>query len=279
MMRAEAIIQQDIRDVIFSTISDRQYTAHLLTERQGVIAGVKRLQTFLTDNNISAELRVVEGEQVAAGQVLTVIIGTPKQIAVAEEFVVGFLAKPSGLATAARRAVEAAGPGLNIVCGAWKKMPHEIKHIVREAVAAGGAWFRITNEPFLYLDKNFVRMLGGVEATLKSVSHITDKVKAIQIKGETGDVGAEALAAFHWGAGILMVDTGRQEDVAIVNRVLTAAGCRDKVKLAFAKGVKIEDIAGLQGHGIDMLDIGAAILDAPLLDMKLEVQGWVNHGA
>lgn len=278
-MRAEAIIQQDIRDVIFSTISDRQYTAHLLTERQGVIAGVKRLQTFLTDNNISAELRVVEGEQVAAGQVLAVITGTPKQIAVAEEFVVGFLAKPSGLATAARRAVEAAGPGLNIVCGAWKKMPHEIKHIVREAVAAGGAWFRITNEPFLYLDKNFVRMLGGVEATLKSVSHITDKVKAIQIKGETGDVGAEALAAFHWGAGILMVDTGRQADVAIVNRVLTAAGCRDKVKLAFAKGVKIEDIAGLQGHGIDMLDIGAAILDAPLLDMKLEVQGWVNHGA
>lgn len=278
-MRAEAIIQQDIRDVIFSTISDRQYTAHLLTERQGVIAGVKRLQTFLTDNNISAELRVVEGEQVAAGQVLAVITGTPKQIAVAEEFVVGFLAKPSGLATAARRAVEAAGPGLHIVCGAWKKMPHEIKHIVREAVAAGGAWFRITNEPFLYLDKNFVRMLGGVEATLKSVSHITDKVKAIQIKGETGDVGAEALAAFHWGAGILMVDTGRQEDVAIVNRVLTAAGCRGKVKLAFAKGVKIEDIAGLQGHGIDMLDIGAAILDAPLLDMKLEVQGWVNHGA
>ncbi len=196
-----------------------------------------------------------------------------KQIAVAEEFIVGFLAKPSGLATAVRRAVEAAGPDMNIVCGAWKKMPHEIKHIVREAVTIGGGLFRITDQPFLYLDKNFVRMLGGVEATLKSVSNITDKIKAIQIKGETGNIGAEALAAYNLGAGILMVDTGRQEDVAIVNQVLTEAGCRHKIKLAFAKGIQIEDITTLLGHGIDVLEIGAAIRDAPLLDMKLEVQG------
>lgn len=273
MMQAKAIIEQDIRDVIFATICDRQYTAHLLTEGQGVIAGVKRLQAFLADHNISADIRVADGEQVAAEQVIAVITGTPKQIAVAEEFVVGFLAKPSGLATAARRAVEAAGPNINIVCGAWKKMPHEIKHIVREAVAAGGALFRITDQPFLYLDKNFVRMLGGVEATLQSVSSITDKVKAIQVKGETGNIGAEALAAYNWGAGIIMVDTGRQEDVAIVNRVLTEAGCRERVKLAFAKGVKIEDITSLLGYGIDILDIGAAILDAPLLDLKLDIQG------
>lgn len=273
MMQAEAIIQQDIRDIIFASICDRQYTAHLLTERQGVIAGVKRLQTFLADNKILADIQIADGEQVAAGQVIVSITGTPKQIAVAEEFIVGFLAKPSGLATAVRRAVEAAGPDMNIVCGAWKKMPHEIKHIVREAVTIGGGLFRITDQPFLYLDKNFVRMLGGVEATLKSVSNITDKIKAIQIKGETGNIGAEALAAYNLGAGILMVDTGRQEDVAIVNQVLTEAGCRHKIKLAFAKGIQIEDITTLLGHGIDVLDIGAAILDAPLLDMKLEVQG------
>lgn len=272
-MQAQAIKEQDIRDVIFATIGNRQYDAHLVTERQGVIAGVKRLQAFLTENGITADIRVSDGEQVSAQQVVAVITGTPKQLAVAEEYVVGFLAKPSGLATAARQAVEAAGPDINIVCGAWKKMPHEIKYIVREAVAAGGALFRITDQPFLYLDKNFIRMLGGVEATLKAVDGITDKVKAIQIKGESGDIGAEALAAVTWGAGILMVDTGRQEDVAVVNKVLAAAGCRDKVKLAFAKGVKIEDIVTLQGHGIDILDIGAAILDAPLLDMKLEVQG------
>lgn len=272
-MQAGAIVQQDIRDIIFAAISERQYTAHLITERQGVIAGVKRLQTFLADNKIAADIRVADGEQVAAGAVLAAITGTAKQIAVAEEFVVGFLAKPSGIATVARRAVEAAGPGIEIVCGAWKKMPPEIKQIVRDAVATGGASFRITDQPFLYLDKNFVRMLGGVEATLKAVAPITDKLKAIQIKGESGNIGAEALAAVNGGAGILMVDTGRPEDVAIVNRVLNNAGCRNKVKLAFAKGIKIEAIAALLGHGIDILDIGTGILDAPLLDMKLEVQG------
>lgn len=271
-MQAGAMIQQDIRDIIFAAINEKQFTAHLLTEGAGVIAGVKRLQAFLAENKIDADIRVVDGQQIAAGAVVATFSGTPKQIAVAEEFVVGFLAKPSGIATAARRAVDAAGPEIRIVCGAWKKMPPEIKYIVREAVATGGAFFRITDQPFLYLDKNFVRMLGGVEATLRAVAGITDKAKSIQIKGETGDIGAEALAAVNWGANILMVDTGRQEDVAIVNQVLDQAGCRNKVKLAFAKGVKIEGIKTLLGHGIDILDIGTGILDAPMLDMKLEVQ-------
>ena len=39
-----------------------------------------------------------------------------------------------------------------------------------------------------------------------------------------------------------------------------------------AQGIQVDDIVKLKGKGIDILDIGVAILDAPLLDMRLEVR-------
>lgn len=272
MLTATSMQQQDIRDVIFAEIKEKNFSAHLIAERAGVLSGVSRLKAFLSENRIAADVRVADGGVVAAGEIIAVLTGTPKQLAVAEEFVIGFLAKPSGIATAARQAVAKAGPTMSVACGAWKKMPPELKHIVREAVAAGGASFRITDQPFLYLDKNFVRMLGGIEATLSVVAGINDKQKAIQVKGESGNIEDEALAAVRGGAHIIMIDTGRLEDVAAVNRVLAEVGQRAAVKIAFAKGVKVEALPSFIGLGIDIIDIGASIIDAPLLDMKLDVQ-------
>ena len=116
-------------------------------------------------------------------------------------------------------------------------------------------------------------MLGGIEATLGAVAQLNDKVKCIQIKGQFAAVADEALAAFGGGADIIMVDTDKLADVAAVNSALTAAGCRSKVKVAFASGIHLEDIPNLRDKGIDILDIGVAIIDAPLLDMKFEVRG------
>jgi len=44
-------------------------------------------------------------------------------MAAAEEELIGWLSKASGIATAARRARRTAGKDLKVVSGAWKKMP------------------------------------------------------------------------------------------------------------------------------------------------------------
>jgi len=225
----------------------------------------------LVEAGISAELLLADSDEVKAGSVVARIGGTAKQIAVAEEFAIGKLAKSSGIASAARRAVQLAGDEMKIVCGAWKKMPAEIKSIVREAVVCGGAAFRITDQPFLYLDKNFVRMLGGIAATLNAVASVRDKLKVIQLKGESASVAQEAVTAVTHGAEILMIDTGLLADFEAARRALEAIGLRQQVKLAFAKGVRLQDIPAMKRHGIDILDIGSEIVDAPLLDMKLDV--------
>ncbi len=272
-MQKESQPQQDIRDTIFASISTKLYTACILTERAGVVAGTVHLDARLKELGVKTDIRVADGEKIEAGVVVAQLTGTPKGLAMAEEIAIGMLAKPSGIATAARRAVELSGPDIKIVSGAWKKMPPEIKWLVREAVVAGKASFRIADPPFLYLDKNFIRMLGGIEETLAAVASIPDTLKVIQIKGEYGDIAGEAITAAHGGAGIIMVDTGSLDDLETVQSALTATRLRQKVRLAFAKGIKIEDIPSLKGKGIDILDIGMSIIDAPLLDMKMDVTG------
>lgn len=259
----------DIRDLIFASICSQQYTARLVVEREGVISGISRLEQSLREQNIKYQLLKHDGEAVRAGEVIVTITGTPKQIAMAEEFVIGMLSKPSGIATAAATAVALAGR-VRIVSGAWKKMPPELKVIVRQAVRDGGAYFRISDQPFLYLDKNFVRMLGGIKATLQAVKDCPE-IKAIQLKGEDGSLAEEALTAATYGAGVIMVDTGNVCDIRQVSQTLKAAGLRDKVELAFAKGIDFVDISNLVKEDIDSLDIGMRIIDAPLLDMKLDV--------
>lgn len=261
----------DIRDTIFASVRDKIFTARLTAEQNGVVSGSKRLQTVLAEQRLQYQLHKQDNDTVAAGEVILTLTGTPKEIAVAEEFAIGMLSKPSGIATAARKAVASAG-SLRIVSGAWKKMPPEIKQLVREAVQHGGAQFRIVDVPFLYLDKNFVRMLGGIKATLAAVS-ARPELKVLQLKGESGDIAAEAVLAAECGAGVIMVDTGNVEDLRRVSAGLRTTGWRSKVQLAFAKGISLQHIGSLQAEDIDILDIGMEIIDAPLLDMKLDVVG------
>jgi nicotinate-nucleotide pyrophosphorylase (carboxylating) len=81
----------------------------------------------------------------------------------------------------------------------------------------------------------------------------------------------ESKVAVRYGANILMIDTGQKGDIATVSRTLRKAGLRSKVKLAYAGNIELHDIPKLHKEDIDMIDIGRAIIDAPLLDMRLEV--------
>jgi len=45
-------------------------------------------------------------------------------------------------------------------------MPIGLKANISSAVAAGGAAIRIRGTPFVYLDKNYIKMLGGISAGL-----------------------------------------------------------------------------------------------------------------
>jgi nicotinate-nucleotide pyrophosphorylase (carboxylating) len=93
----------------------------------------------------------------------------------------------------------------------------------------------------------------------------------VQIKGRYADVAREAHEAVAHGADIVFIDTGRIADVSTVKERLIGLGLRDSVRLAFGGGVALEDVDALSALGVDILDVGRPIVDAPLLDMRFEV--------
>ena len=262
---------EDIRDLIFQQLRGRRYRAVLTPERDGILSGVE--DAAETAKTIGVEWKCLseEGGRLKKGEPFAEIIAAPTQMAIAEEQVIGTLAKASGIATAAAAAVAAAQGQVGIVSGSWKKMPPVLKTMVRRAIATGGASFRICQPPMVYIDKNFIRMLGSIPAALTAVAPLKDSTKIIQIKGLACTVEEETRQALAGGADILMVDTGDLADLAACMAELERQQAKDRVKVAFAGGVKIAQIPEMAARGIDLLCIGKEIVDAGLLDMKLDV--------
>lgn len=261
----------DIRNVLFRDIQDKQYRAILTAERSGVLSGTGAAYACAQELGFTLKLCKAEGEELSHGECFGNFLATPKQIALAEERLIGTLAKASGIATAARTAVHLAGEKMKIVSGSWKKMPPEIKALVRTATASGGAAFRICQPPMVYLDKNFIRMLGSIPAALAACEELPGFVRVIQIRGISAGIEEETLQALKGGAAILMVDTGNLFDLERCVKTLESCGGRKMVQVAFAGNVSLTDIPDLAGRDIDILCIGKEIVDAGLLDMKLDV--------
>lgn len=151
------------------------HTAHVTTARRGIVAGRIFAAATLADLGILPDFLVDEGAAVSPGDLIASFGGNAKQMALAEERVIGAMAKFSGIATAAWRA-----PAL--AQGRWSGTRS----------SSGGASPRLLDVPFL-------------------------------------------------------------------------------TKVAFGDGVSVEDVPRCVDAGIDLLCMGRAIVDAPLMDMRLDI--------
>ncbi len=244
--------------------------AVLHSEQDGWVAGISFAGNTLREREVEGEWRKENGDPVKAGEEIARFHGTAESILRLENCIIGFISKPSGIAVAAKRALAAAEGRIRVVSGGWKKLPWPMREIIREALSTAGLPTRILDPPFLYLDKNYVRLFGGIRETLEAFSsHPAPKV--IQVRGEFAPIREEAREAMWRGARIIMVDTGCCDDLDEVIRVVREENASSRVQTAFAGRIKIEEIPSLIERGVDILDIGAAILDAPWLEMRYDV--------
>jgi nicotinate-nucleotide pyrophosphorylase (carboxylating) len=260
----------DVRAHLFEGI-DREFTFVITANQKGVFAGTGKLLKAAEEIRLKNTWVAADGMPLGEKTAVFKASGDPIQVTLAEERLLGIIGKPSGVATAARKMVEAAGGRVKVVCGAWKKAFPENKDELRQAIAIGGAGIRIAEEPFVYLDKNYTRMLGGIGRAVKRALTLPGKTVVIQLRGEFGPIADEANEAVEAGAGILMVDTGRIVDLQAVVKAGADGNWRKRVKIAFAGGVTEEKLSALIETGADIVDVGRAIIDAPLLDFRLDI--------
>jgi nicotinate-nucleotide pyrophosphorylase (carboxylating) len=258
--------EPDIRDLIFLKVKGMKFLAEITSQGYGILSGIQWLQGACKNLGIDLEERKKNGKKVRPSDVIAVLRGNPKQMEL-----IGWIAKSSGIATAARKAKATAGKRLKVVSGAWKKMPFPIKDLIRQAILDGGIYYRISEKPFIYLDKNYVKILGGVKEALLSVKNSKHVTKIIQLKSKGKRLCQEALVASQLGVHVIMIDTGQKDDIKMVDLVLRKQRLRRRVKIAFGGNIKIEDLKKLGKFPVDIVDIGKAVVDAPLLDMRMDI--------
>lgn len=260
----------NIPEILLATVLKRRIRAEITVNEPGVMHGIELLVQKARDLGLEATAHVNSGASLTSGQKIASLQGDPVRIITGEDHLLSPISKASGIATMARKAVEQAGR-IRVVSGGWKKIPQEMKEIARAALQSGGVGMRILDQPFLYLDKNYLRVFGSVNALLKAAAALPDRAVSVQIRGETAPIGDEAVEAAFVGAKVIMVDTGKIADLRTCSKQLKDTNLRDRVKLAFAGEVRVADLPALRREDIDIVDIGKAILDAPLLDFRYDV--------
>jgi nicotinate-nucleotide pyrophosphorylase (carboxylating) len=93
----------------------------------------------------------------------------------------------------------------------------------------------------------------------------------VQLRGEGGSIADEAEAASSEGAEMLMVDTGRVADLLAVAERVRSRVERHEVQLSFGGGVRAANLESVIDAGAHVIDVGRAILDAPMVDFRLDV--------
>lgn len=262
----------DIRDTLFSQISEEQFTAEILPEQNGIVSGVEKALHKAGQLGVRVIQKTAEGEEVVSGQPVLTIEGTPKQLALAEEELIGTMAKASGIASAAKAFCERAEGRFRVVSGAWKKVNLEVKDTFRKAIVTGGCGCRILDEPMVYIDKNYVIMLGGIRKALMTLDRMPElkgRKKVIQVKGTISGLGLECWTAAEYGADVIYVDTGCVKDMEEVQESMQYM--QRVPMIAFGGGITLETVEELKKYPVDIIGVGRAIIDAPMLDMKMDV--------
>jgi len=235
-----------------------------LMKGDGVVAGLD--VAFETFRQVDPAVRWVahrsDGDACGAGDEIAEITGTARALLVGERTALNFLQRLSGIATRARRFVDAAGGRITILD--TRKTTPTLRGLEKYAVRAGGASnHRAGLFDAILIKDNHVRLAGGVRAAVaRARAHCPDL--PIEIEAETLAQVEEALAA---GAETILVDNMSTERIRDA-----VALARHRAKIEISGGVTLERIPELAATGADAVSVGALTHSAPAIDISFEIE-------
>ncbi|MGF7396457.1 nicotinate-nucleotide pyrophosphorylase [Thermoanaerobacterium thermosaccharolyticum] len=267
----------ELRDYLFLPLKNKNFYFSITSEENGMFAGADKVREMANELGLKVVYLAKDGTVINKGSTVFEAYGTASAVINAEEILLGLIGKPSGVATASLKFYNKADGRIKVVCGAWKKVLPEIRPLLRHSIALGGCSIRMCDEPFIYLDKNYIRLFGNIgDAVKRARGYDPTRLIVAQLRGENIPINKEAEEAYKAGAKILMIDTGNLMDLKLALDEAKNNNWRESVEFAFAGGIKIDMIDEIIDTGADIIDVGRSIIDAPMLDFKLDVKSVVE---
>jgi len=243
---------------------DLQARGVFLVKANCIVAGLEvAFETFrLIEPSTRVEAKKRDGDACAAREEIATVFASARTLLVGERTALNFLQRLSGIATRARRFVDAAGGRITILD--TRKTTPTLRVLEKYAVRAGGATNHRTGlYDAILIKDNHIRLAGGVFAAVARARVHRSRMPG-EIEAETLAQVDEALAA---GADMILVDN---MPTAAIREAVARAGGRAKIEIS--GGVTLERIPELAGTGADFVSAGALTHSAPAVDISFEIE-------
>jgi nicotinate-nucleotide pyrophosphorylase (carboxylating) len=240
--------------------------AILLAKGNGVVAGLPVFsRVFATVSGaITVGARFCDGDHVRRGTVVAQATGPARALLAGERVALNLLSRLSGIATATRTLVDAAGDCGPVVLDTRKTTPG-MRHLERYAVRVGGAAnHRFDLSEMVLIKDNHLALVGSVGAAVRLARDHSPKGMMIEVEVKDLAELKEAIAA---GADRIMLDN--MDLPTIRKAVKVAAGT---VPLEVSGGVTEATVRALARSGVAYVSSGALTHSAPAMDYSLEME-------
>lgn len=244
--------------------SARRARGTIVAKSECVIAGLDvAAEAFRQlDPLVSFDVHRPDGSRCVHGDVVAEIRGTAGPMLTAERTALNLLQRLTGIATLARRYVEAAN-GTTTILDTRKTTP-ALRALEKYAVRAGGA----TNHRFglddaILIKDNHIRLAGGVKAALDRM-RAARKDMPIEIEVQSLEQLDEVLGE---GVDIILLDNFSTEQIHEAMKRI-----RGRAKVEISGGITLQRIPELAATGADYVSVGALTHSAPAADLSLEIE-------
>jgi nicotinate-nucleotide pyrophosphorylase (carboxylating) len=239
--------------------------AALVARVPGVVAGLDlaALAFELVEPGLRFTPEIIEGQRVAAGQVIATITGPAAGLLTAERVALNFLGHLSGIATATRGIADAiAHTNCRVAC--TRKTTPGLRFVEKYAVrCGGGANHRFGLDDAILIKDNHIALAGGVRAALaRARAHAGHLVKIeIEVDSlaqleEVMSIGADAVLLDNMAPDML-----RQAVALVGRRAWTEA----------SGGITPETAPAVAETGVDLISVGWLTHSVRTLDIGLDI--------
>jgi nicotinate-nucleotide pyrophosphorylase (carboxylating) len=267
-------IQDVIRRALAEDIGGGDVTSHVcvpaeceahgtfLAREQQIVAGIELLPLIYEMRGGVEELCILKlsGASADEGQALATVHGHARVLLECERVALNFLQRLGGIATLARRYMDAvAGTGCKVLD--TRKTTPGLRRLEKMAAAAGG----VTNHRMglfdaILIKNNHIAAAGGVR---KAIENARGAGLPIEIEVRTRAEIQEALAA---GATHLLLDNVTPEEAA--EQIRWIAG---RAKVELSGGITLENVRAYAETGASFVSSGAITHSAPAVDISFRL--------
>jgi nicotinate-nucleotide pyrophosphorylase (carboxylating) len=217
------------------------------------------------DRSCRVVSRVDDGAFVKAGTGLWTVHAAARSILAAERTALNFVQRMSGIATLARRFVDAVPSGYKTRIVDTRKTTPGLRALERYAVRKGGAYNHRNDLAAAVLIKdNHIVAAGGVGEAIARARKGAPHTCQVEVEVQNLEELECALAA---GADIVLLDNF--DLPSLTEAVARAAG---RALLEASGGIALDRVDAVARTGVDVISVGALTHSAPASDIALDLE-------